>query len=233
MKVDEGENDDEFIITRHSQFLRPINVFNVYGEQESRNKNHEIEERWSRICDKLKVIEDRNEELILIGDMNKLIGNGPLGVKNNNPKVTYGGRLIQLLLKDGRYHLVNNSLKCAGGPFTRVDPSDKNNKSCLSLVIISAGLEEYVDELKIDNKQHFTPHRAIKKNGKLVFTDHYGMLFKLKNIPLRLKSPPTPNETVIWNTNKEGGWKRYLDLTTDSKELEAIAAKASLRSSDE
>ena len=119
--------------------------------------------------------------------MNKLTGNGPYGVENNNPKVTFGGKLVQQLLMDGKYLLVNNSSKCIGFPFTRVDPSDKNNKSCLYLVIISAGLEEYVDELKNDKEQHFTQQTAIKKNGKLVFTNHYGLLFKLKNIPIKVK----------------------------------------------
>ena len=98
LKVEEGEDDDEFIITRHGQFLRPINICNVYGEQEGRNNNIEIEERWKRIYDHLKVIEDRNEEVILIGDMNKLVGNGPLGVKENNKKVTFGGKLVHQLL---------------------------------------------------------------------------------------------------------------------------------------
>ena len=50
LKVDEGENNDEFIITRHSQFQKPINIINVYGEQEGRNSNQDIEERWLRIC---------------------------------------------------------------------------------------------------------------------------------------------------------------------------------------
>ena len=71
------------------------------------------------------MIEDRNEEVIFIGDMNKLIGNGPFGVENNNPNVTFGGQLVQQLLKDGKYVLVNNSSKCVGGPFTRVDPRTK------------------------------------------------------------------------------------------------------------
>ena len=233
LKVDEGENHDEFLITRHCQFLKPINIFNVYGEQESRNKNYEIEERWSRICDQLKIIEDRNEEVILIGDMNKLIGNGPFGVKNNNPKVTFGGKLVHQLLMDGKYLLVNNSDKCVGGPFTRVDPANGKSKSCLSLVIISAGLDEYVEELKIDDKRQYTPHRAVKKDGKLVFTDHYGLLFKLKNIPMKVKSLKITKDTVVWNTNKEGGWEKYHDLTSDSRELESIAGNANDMNSDE
>jgi hypothetical protein len=55
LKVDYGENNDEFLITRHCQYLKHINIFNNYGKQESRNKNYEIEERWSRIFDQLKI----------------------------------------------------------------------------------------------------------------------------------------------------------------------------------
>ena len=38
LKVDEGENEDEFIVTRHGQFQKPINIINVYGEQECRKQ---------------------------------------------------------------------------------------------------------------------------------------------------------------------------------------------------
>ena len=33
LKVDEGENNDEYLITRHCQFLKPINISNCYGEK--------------------------------------------------------------------------------------------------------------------------------------------------------------------------------------------------------
>ena len=88
--------------------------------------------------------------------MNKLVGNGPLGVENNTSKVTFGGKLVHRLLEDGKYLLLNNSKKCTGGPFTRIDPSDSKTKSCLSLVIISPGLEEFFDEPRIDEKRAFT-----------------------------------------------------------------------------
>ena len=38
LKIDEGENNDEFMITRHSQFLKPINIINCYGEQEGKKQ---------------------------------------------------------------------------------------------------------------------------------------------------------------------------------------------------
>ena len=69
-----GEGDDEFIITRSDQFCVPINVINLYGEQESRTSNDEVENRWNRIVNEVKVIERRGENTILIGDMNKHVG---------------------------------------------------------------------------------------------------------------------------------------------------------------
>ena len=147
------------------------------GSKRVKNSNQDIEDRFLRICAHLKTIEDRNEEAIFLGDMNKLVGNGPLGIKENNPKVTFGGKLIHKLLETEKYVLVNNSEKCISGPFTRDDPSNPSSKSCLSLIIISKGLEDYVDELEIDCMRKFTPHRATKT--QLVYTDHYSIIFKL------------------------------------------------------
>ena len=48
LKMLEGGNRDEFIVSRHGQFQRPINVINNYGETESRTDNSEIEEKWGR-----------------------------------------------------------------------------------------------------------------------------------------------------------------------------------------
>ena len=78
--------------------------------------------------------------VILIGDLNKQIGNGIYGVKGNHDKVSHGGKLVHRLLENGNYTLVNNTEKCVGGPFTRFYPSDPNNekkRSCLELVIVS------------------------------------------------------------------------------------------------
>ena len=34
VRVDEGEGDNEFIVTRHNQFETPIKAVNLYGQQE-------------------------------------------------------------------------------------------------------------------------------------------------------------------------------------------------------
>ena len=69
IKVDEGLDKDEFILTRHGQFSPPINILNIYGEIESRSNKYEIEERWNRILAIVSSIESRNEALVLIGDI--------------------------------------------------------------------------------------------------------------------------------------------------------------------
>ena len=73
-------------MTRHGQFQRPINIINNYGETEWRTDNSKIEEKWSRLTKILKDIENRGEEAILIGDQNKLIGNGEKGVEKKQSK---------------------------------------------------------------------------------------------------------------------------------------------------
>ena len=83
----------------------------------------------------------------------------------------------------GEYVLVNASKKVIGGPFTRYEPSDpedNDNKSVLSLCIVSAELYEYVDSLTIDKEKHITPYRTISKSKK-TFTDHYTMIVNVNS----------------------------------------------------
>jgi hypothetical protein len=42
LKMSEGENRDEFIVSRHGQLLRPINIINNYGETESRTETQKL-----------------------------------------------------------------------------------------------------------------------------------------------------------------------------------------------
>ena len=150
VKVKEGEGNDEFIITRHSQFLTPVNIINVYGESECRTRNNEIEERFNRLLGEITKIESEGELVILIGDLNKHIGDL---VQGNSSKVSYGGKLLRDFLEEKEYVLVNSMSKVIGGPFTRYDPSVPNRndmKSCLDLIIISKSLCKYLKNIEID-----------------------------------------------------------------------------------
>ena len=84
------------------------------------------------------------------------MGNDDLGVEGNHPEISFGGKLVRNLLASGQYILVNNTRVAVGGPFTRVDPSNENNKSCLGLVIASANLMPFIMELVVDKEREFT-----------------------------------------------------------------------------
>ena len=96
---------------------------------------------------------------------------------------------MRTLLNTGKFILVNATNKVEGGPFTRYDPAnpkDEEKKSCLELVIMSRNLLKHVEKLTIDNKLAITPGRVISKS-KIVHPDHYSLILKFKNIPLRHK----------------------------------------------
>ena len=219
LKTAEGITDEnEFIITHHAQFLVPINIINIYGNQEGRTSNDDIKDNWNVILENVSNIERANEEVVLIGDMNKLVGNGEYGIKDNNPKVSFGGTLIHDLLKTEKYIILNSSEKCIGGPFTRIDPSNPDIKSCLDLCIISKGLLKYVVELVIDDGRLFTPHRAVR--NKLIYSDHLSIHVKFKGILEVIRSYQKDGKLLSWNTNKENGWQTYKSLTSNCDKLE-------------
>ena len=48
----------------------PLNIFAIYGETESRTNKQEAEEKWQNKIEELNKIENRNENVIIIGDLN-------------------------------------------------------------------------------------------------------------------------------------------------------------------
>ena len=59
VRVEEGNGDNEFIVTRHSQFKVPINVVNIYGQQECRMSKDNVERHWNEILEVISRIEGR------------------------------------------------------------------------------------------------------------------------------------------------------------------------------
>ena len=65
----------------------------MYGEQESRTNNEEVEDRWNRVVKEIDAIERRGKSTLLIGDLNKHIGDI---VPGNHPKCSFGGNLVKI-----------------------------------------------------------------------------------------------------------------------------------------
>ena len=182
--------------------------------------------------EKIVRIEASNESVLLIGDLNKLVGNEEFGVKHNHSKVSFGGKLIHQLLAGGKFILVNNTEKCEGGPFTRMDPADPTIKSCLDLVLISIYLYDYIVSLKVDEKRLVTPHRPVGRGKKLVYTDHFSLHLIFENIPLKSFNKPVKEKQAVWNTNKAGGWEAYKESTEENDDLINLANEEHLNATE-
>ena len=89
MKVKEGVDDDEYIITRLDNTMPALNIINIYSEQEGRSTKDEIEQSWLRLLSDLREIEDRGEAVLIIGDLNRAIGNDQWGIQGNKVKVSH------------------------------------------------------------------------------------------------------------------------------------------------
>ena len=220
VKVDEGISDNEFLVTRHGQLDVPINVINVYGQQEGRMTKEDIDKQWSELLTVIHKIEAREEWLVCIGDFNRHLG---CVVPGNSPDVTYGGELVNRFLESPNYVLLNSSSKTTGGPWTREDPANSKSKSVLDLVIISVELEKYVKHMKIDNERAFTPFKRNNSNNKMSFPDHYAVEVIFHDIPLRSNLKSVGVKYTLWNTNKPNGWQKFHELTTNNKKLDSIA----------
>lgn len=230
VKIKEGLNDDEFLVTRHSQFKIPMNIIAVYGEQECRCPKKDIEERWARIVAEISNIEARGEFVVLIGDLNKHVGSDEEGITGNNDKISFGGELLRSFLSQRNFTLLNKLALTKGGPFTRIDPSDPNKKSCLDYAIVSNALLPFIEEMIIDENKTFTPKRIVK-NGQDVSTDHLSFIIKFKDLPAASKVPKK-EEFTLWNTKKPGGWEKYKELMEGCSEIDDINENQNMTSTE-
>ena len=181
IKVAEGTDDQEYIVTRHGKYNPPINVMNVYNEVESHISKDRIVEKWQNIMNEVHRIEARGEPLIMVGDFNAHISD--LVPNNKTDKMSVRGKLVKEFLESKDYVLVNAMKeRVIGGPHTRRDPADPSKGSVLDLVIVSSNLEKYLEVMKIDTALQFTPFRMID-NSKVKHSDHLGIVVKFKNIP--------------------------------------------------
>ena len=182
VKIKEGVDTDEYLVTRIDKVKPAIIIANVYGGQESRMEKQEVLESWGRLKKELDEIKERDESCILLGDLNRAIGAGEKGVPGNNEKVSFGGELVRELLEDKEYILLNSSHLAEGGPWTWVSRANSDVKSCIDLVIITGDLLPYVSSLLVDVKKEFSLYRVrkVKDKTKRIPSDHLPLVIKLK-----------------------------------------------------
>ena len=176
-KVTSSNTNDEFMITRLDHVKPALNIVHVYGQNEGRAGQHKVLEGWKEILLELGKIESRNELALVVGDLNRAVGNKELGVEGNTDKVSYGGRLVRELIGAGDYVMLNNLSLTEGGPWTRICPATGRG-SCMDLAIGSRDLVQFVTKVQVDSAKVNTPRREVIKKGVLglTYTDHYPLL---------------------------------------------------------
>jgi hypothetical protein len=212
--VGEGEGEDEFHCIRLGNFVPPITVVNCYGEIEGRCSK-EVVARWGRLKKELDKILHRGEHCLLVGDLNKHVGNDELGVDGNHAFISPGGRLVRDMVQSGDWFLLNNLVGLIeGGPFTRVDPAT-GRLSCLDYALASVGLRPYVVSMVIDSARKFASERPVYnrrlKKFEIKYSDHFSFVINLENLPTEQQQV----KKVQWNLAKKGGWDKYKDITED------------------
>ena len=91
--IEEGMDENELIVTRHSQFMTPINIINIYGQQECRIPKETVGKHWNELLEIVGKIEARKEMVVIIGDFSRRLPNVPEGATTSS----YGGRLVDEL----------------------------------------------------------------------------------------------------------------------------------------
>ena len=117
-------------------------IVHIYGQNEGRAGQQNVLDGWTEILGELGKIEARDEVALIVGDFNRAVGNGNLGVEGNTAKVSYGGKLIRELIDSGDYVMLNSLTLARGGPWTRVCPAT-GGRSCLDLAIGSRELSKW------------------------------------------------------------------------------------------
>ena len=56
IKTSEGKEENEYLVTQHSQFVKPINIINIYGDVESRTAVETIDRKWEDILKEISEI---------------------------------------------------------------------------------------------------------------------------------------------------------------------------------
>ena len=230
VRVSDDSEGDEYLVMRIEKVCPPLNIINMYGQQEGRDMKvvkEKILESWAKIKKELCLIEMRGESVLLFGDINRAVGADELGVRGNKEKISFGGQLLRDLVETKDYVIFNNLEMAVGGPWTREDPAD-GGLSCLDLCIGSVNLLPFLNSVEVDSQRKVAARRVkVNRKGetKSTFSDHFPLIVELKMPTAEVKSE---NKTR-WNVNKPGGWDVYKETSNKlANEIEKIVADKDL-----
>ena len=75
--------------------------------------------------------------------------------------------------------------------------------------------------MEIDKDRRFSAFKR-NKDGKLSLPDHFAIELLFEGIPRRNEKIKLGKNYTIWNTNKQDGWSKYKELTTNNMKFFTI-----------
>ena len=175
--LDKGDNEegDEFISVKCNAFKPPIIIAALYGRQENRPRL-EVRNGWKRFFGFLESYKERGCMVVAGGDWNCCLGRN-LGLVNNDPFVSYGGKEVLKEINNGGWTLVNGMTSdCHKSHFDRTSQVER----CLDYAITN--VPDIISHVTTDPDRKITPYVMMLEKGKIVgrkFTDHRTLAFSM------------------------------------------------------
>ena len=208
VKVDEGKEENEFLIVKWTNCSPNLVIAVYYGNQKKVGVD-QVKLHLSQLLVAVKKQMDLGCQVHVVGDFNVQLGDKV--IPGNFPEPDPTGRIFSDQLELMGLEILN---KRCSDPTTFIDRSGKDHRrSVLDLVI--SNRPDTISEFKTDNEdQEFTPYSVHMKKGvsSRTYADHFSITYNMETWwqeRIEVKKEP------IWNYKKLLGNVKY-DLFTSN-----------------
>ena len=213
--IREGNDDCEAISVK--VFLKEIGlrVVAAYGPQENALKDKK-ESFWEFLEEEVNHSEFEEEGLIIQMDGN--LHAGPDIIKNDPNKQNKNGQLFSEFLNRNPQLFVVNSLDICDGLITRKrELENKTEEAVLDFFIMNEQMRQFLMKMKVDEEKEFglLNLAQIKKNGRIIETDHNGLIIDM-DVNLERRKP---ERRELFNLRNKAGQEAFYQETETNEEL--------------
>ena len=164
------KHDCEMLWLKVDNGIEKIRIGVVYMPQESRTLLKDIKKIYDEIEKEIKIAEEHQERLLIMGDFNCKVGGYITG---NKDIISKGGRVLLKLCEQNNLKILNGE-KCCRGVWTRVQNEEK---SVLDYVITRNEDVNLVNSMIIDQDRDITPYtlEIVGNDSNRVYSDHFAI----------------------------------------------------------
>ena len=184
-----GEDTESEVLTVQVKVnTKDIRIINAYGPQEDDSKENIID-FWSEIEREIIKAKDNNCLIVIQMDANAKVGKEV--IKNDPHETSNNGKILLEMVERNNLTIANSLSKC-NGVITRDRKTVTNDeKSVIDYLIICEEMEEYLEEMIIDDDRTMVLTKYNKKGMKTsdhnVMIGHFNLKFDRKVFGKRIE----------------------------------------------